>query len=279
MYSMNAKILPPDTTAEELAFYDFTHPEKLTSKQMSNLQLIMKNFSRLLSNIYSTQLRCNFQLELQTIDCMTFDEYKSSADKNSTLAIFNLEPLPGYGMAEYDPVITHAIIEKLFGGAGESGKIERYLTDIELSVMERIAIYPLGSLRESLSTIIDFRPRLQNIGFIGSISAPYLNNEMLLRCSFKALAGANSGTINIILQGSFTELLYKELETFSSFNTPGGYVTAKPAPYTKSRESETFRFDIESDLNTWSNLSDGIDQEYHEVQNVLSADSIFNTAG
>ena len=52
---------------------------------------------------------------------------------------------------EFDPTITFSIIDRLFGGEGETLTENRELTDIELSVIEGIVIRILGNMREAWS--------------------------------------------------------------------------------------------------------------------------------
>ena len=65
---------------------------------------------------------------------------------------------------EIAPEITFIIIDRLFGGSGDTGgKVNRDLTDIEQSVMEGIIVRILANMREAWTQVIDLRPRLQQI--------------------------------------------------------------------------------------------------------------------
>ncbi|NMB64779.1 MAG: flagellar motor switch protein FliM, partial [Spirochaetes bacterium] len=98
-----------------------------------------------------------------------------------------------------DPSITFTIIDKLFGGTGESTKISRELTDIELSVMEGIIVRILGNLREAWSNVIDLRPRLGNIETNPQFAQIVPPNDMVVLVTLETKVGEVEGMMNLCI--------------------------------------------------------------------------------
>lgn len=126
--------------------------------------MMHENFARVTTTSLSAQLRTLVGIHVASVDQLTYEEFIRSVSNPSTLAMVSMDPLKGSSILEIDPSITFTIIDRLFGGPGESPKnLNRELTDIELSVMEGIIVRILGNLREAWSQVIDLRPRLGSI--------------------------------------------------------------------------------------------------------------------
>ena len=100
---------------------------------------------------------------------------------------------------EIDPSITFTIIDKLFGGSGDSARITRELTDIELSVMEGIIVRILGNLREAWSNVIDLRPRLGNIETNPQFAQIVPPNDMVVLVTLETKVGDVEGMTNLCI--------------------------------------------------------------------------------
>ncbi len=134
-----------------------------------------------------------------SVDQLTYDEFARSIPSPTTLGIINMDPLKGSSVVELDPSITFAIIDRLFGGKGESLKTNRELTDIELSVIEGIIVRLLGNLRESWANVIDLRPRLGNIETNPQFAQIVPPNSMVVLTTFDTKVGDVEGMMNFCI--------------------------------------------------------------------------------
>ncbi|HMB01602.1 MAG TPA: flagellar motor switch protein FliM, partial [Spirochaetota bacterium] len=132
-------------------------------------------------------------------DQLTYEEFSRSIPNPTTLAIINMDPLKGSAIMEIDPTITFAIIDRLFGGTGESLKDNRELTDIELSVIEGIVIRILGNLRESWSNVVDLRPKLGNIETNIQFAQIVPPNDMVVLITLETRIGDVEGMTNLCI--------------------------------------------------------------------------------
>ncbi len=185
--------------ATSVKIYDFKRPDKFSKDQIRTLQMIHETYARLTTTSLSAQLRSFVNVHVASVDQLTYEEFSRSIPNPATLAIINMDPLKGSAIMEIDPTITFAIIDRLFGGEGESIKDNRELTDIELSVMEGIVIRTLGNLREAWSNVIDLRPKLGNIETNIQFSQIVPPNDMVVLITLETRIGDVEGMINFCI--------------------------------------------------------------------------------
>ncbi len=183
----------------KVKIYDFRRPDKFSKDQIRTLQMMHETFARLTTTALSAQLRALVSVHVASVDQLTYEEFIRSIPNPTTLAVINMDPLKGSAVLEIDPSITFTIIDKLFGGTGESTKISRELTDIELSVMEGIIVRILGNLREAWSNVIDLRPRLGNIETNPQFAQIVPPNDMVVLVTLETKVGEVEGMINLCI--------------------------------------------------------------------------------
>ncbi|MGC8765830.1 MAG: flagellar motor switch protein FliM [Brevinematia bacterium] len=184
---------------KRLKVYDFRRPDKFSKDQIRTLQMMHETFARLTTTSLSAQLRTLVHVHVVSVDQLTYEEFIRSIPSPTTLGIINMDPLKGSSVIELDPSITFAIIDRLFGGKGESLKTNRELTDIELSVIEGIIVRLLGNLRESWANVIDLRPRLGNIETNPQFAQIVPPNSMVVLTTFDTKVGDVEGMMNFCI--------------------------------------------------------------------------------
>jgi len=184
---------------KRLKVYDFRRPDKFSKDQVRTLQMIHETFARLTTTSLAAQLRSLVQIHVVSVDQLTYEEFTRSIPSPTTLGIVNMDPLKGSSVIEIDPAITFSIIDRLFGGKGETLKTNRELTDIEMSVIEGILVRLLGNLREAWANMTDLRPRLGNIEtnpqFVGIVPP----NSMVILTTFDTKIGEVEGMVNFCI--------------------------------------------------------------------------------
>jgi flagellar motor switch protein FliM len=158
-----------------------------------------ETFARLTTTSLSAQLRSLVQVHVASVDQLTYEEFIRSIPNPTTLAVINMDPLKGSSVLEIDPAITFSIIDRLFGGKGESVKVSRDLTDIESSVMEGIVVRILGNMREAWSQVIDLRPRLGQIETNPQFAQIVPPTEMVVLVTLETKVGDVEGMMNLCI--------------------------------------------------------------------------------
>ena len=192
--------------------YDFKRPSKFSRDQVRALQVMHDNFARMLSNLFSAQLRTLVQISVATIDHqMTYVEFLNSLQNPTIMMVFSLAPLKGNAILEISLGLAYAIIDRLLGGPGAGLDENRALTDIEQAVMTSVCARILEQFQEVWSEVIELDPKIEfyeNNPMFVQVASP---NETVALISLTAHVGAGEGFMNICLPHMVLEPIISKL--------------------------------------------------------------------
>lgn len=189
--------------------YDFKHPDRISKDQLRSLRVIHESFARVLGTYLSTTLRTMMGVTLLSIDQLTYLEFTTGMSDPSCIYTLSLEQLGGNAILEISPDLVLFIVDKSFGGAGESAYESRTITTIEQNIIGRVVdqllfffeeawqhVTPLGIKVESFETnpqfvqiasateivvVIFLEVSVRNFTFALSFGIPYFVLEPILR--------------------------------------------------------------------------------------------------
>ena len=153
---------PPVDTFTTVNIYDFKRPDRVSKEQVRTLQNLHEGYARLLSTNLTSFLRTLVEIEMVSVDQLTYQEVIMSIASPSCIYIFQMEPLEGSAILEMNPALMFLMLDRLFGGMGKNSEQNRELTDIELSVMNKIIERALVDLKEVWENIGIFSPKIES---------------------------------------------------------------------------------------------------------------------
>ncbi len=127
-------------TPAKIEPYDFRNPVFLSEGELRRLRLLHEDFIRYLSARLSLFLRMEFGLKMAALTTVTYSKFCESLPSPTHLALFKVEPLVGVGILDINPRLALTIADRLLGGRGHSVRAERYLTEIEVALIEDVVI-------------------------------------------------------------------------------------------------------------------------------------------
>jgi flagellar motor switch protein FliM len=101
-------------------------------------------------------LRAVVDIELLSVDQITYSEFISSLSSPSCIYTFSMKPLEGHCVADFSPALAFAFVDRMFGGRGRALNAEREMTGIELNVMDKIARRVYRELTEGWARVAEF---------------------------------------------------------------------------------------------------------------------------
>lgn len=210
----------PVTDTRRIKIYDFRRPDKFSKEQIRTVSNMHETFARLTTTSLSAQLRTLVHVHVASVDQLTYEEFIRSIPTPTTLAVINMDPLKGNAVLEIAPGITFIIIDRLFGGSGDTGgKVNRDLTDIEQSVMEGIIVRILANMREAWTQVIDLRPRLQQIETNPQFAQIVPPSEMVILVTLEIKIGEEAGMMNICIPYITIEPIVSKLSSSFWFSS------------------------------------------------------------
>lgn len=140
-----------------VATYDFKHPNRVSKDQVRTLENMHDNLAAQIGSTLSAQLRTMVDVDLISVDQINFSEYIMSLVSPSCSYTIAAKPLEGLCIIDFNPTLTFAFIDRMFGGGQKILEIERELTPIEKKVMARIAEKAYGDLEKSWENIVPIK--------------------------------------------------------------------------------------------------------------------------
>ena len=118
--------------------YDCRNPVFLSEIELRRLRILHEDFIRYLSARLSLFLRMELSLKMAKLTTATYTKFTEALPSPTHLCLFKVEPLMGVGILDINPRLALTIADRLLGGRGHSVKAERYLTEIEVALLEDI---------------------------------------------------------------------------------------------------------------------------------------------
>lgn len=106
--------------------------------ELRRLRLLHEDFIRYLAARLSLFLRMEFTLKMSKLTTLAYAKFTESLPSPTHLCLFKTEPLMGVGILDLNPRLALTLVDRMLGGHGHSVKLERYLTEIEVALLEDV---------------------------------------------------------------------------------------------------------------------------------------------
>jgi len=199
--------------------YDFKRQNKFSKDHIRTLSMIHEGFGRLLSTALSGQLRMLVQVEVVSVEQLTFDEYSRSLPSPTILNVFTMEPLVGTSLFEINIDLTSAILDRLLGGPGRVTRIRRDLTDIERTLIANITQRLLGSLTEAWQNVLTFSPKVETMEMNPRFVQIVPPSDPVVLITFEAKFGENTGPLSLCIPYIVLEPVMGKISAQAMFAT------------------------------------------------------------
>jgi flagellar motor switch protein FliM len=207
-----------NVSSQKVKNYDFRIPEKFSRYHIHTAQAINDMFARLVSTALSVYLKAKVDVEVASVDQMTYEEYSKSIVVSSVNTVFSMEPLPGRAIIQFNIAVIFSAIDRLLGGPGWSVTRERELTDLERILMEGLVMKVLSVYKEAWSNIIEISPKIEviecNPVFLPRIASP---KDTVMLGTFEIKMGDSSGIMSICLPYGVVEPILSRLSSSDIF--------------------------------------------------------------
>src|SRR5699024_3849314 len=158
---MDADELKKEEEEQKVKVYDFKRALRFSKDQIRSISRIHENYARLLTTIFSGQLRTYVSINVASVDQIPYQVFIRSIRKLTILNVYSVDPLDGSIILEVNPNIALTMMDRVLAGQGaHKGKAE-CLTEIESLVITQLFEKAVSNLEEAWSTIVDSEPSLQ----------------------------------------------------------------------------------------------------------------------
>ena len=212
--------------------YNFRRPDKFSKDHLRALQDIHKEFSRQLALVLTAYLRMHIDIDVVSVDQLTYDEFARSMPNPITVGILELNPLLGQILLGISHEVTSSIVDRMLGGTGASETKARELTDIEEALSRKVLDKITKTLEMAWKTVFPVQ------GVVVGIDSNYTLIQITSPGEIVALitlevqvAGRYSGLMSLCFPYPVLETILSQLSAQHIFQTKG----ISPTPEDKQK--------------------------------------------
>ncbi len=211
--TVSAEDVKADEEQKKIKMYDFKRPDKFAKDQIRTLFMLHESFSRLLNTYLSTHLRTLVNVEVASVEQLTYQEFVQSLANPSVISVLAVPPLKGNIIMEINTEIAFAFIDRVFGGEGKTGLKPRVLTEIEEVVVRRFIDTAMRQLQEAWSTVVEFSPTLEATESNPQFTQIVPPSDMVVIVTIQMKVGDVEGMMNICIPYLVLEPIMSKLTT------------------------------------------------------------------
>lgn len=181
----------------QITLYDFKRPNRVSKEQLRAFRGIHDKMARSIASQISAIMRSIVEIQLHSVDQMTYGEFLMSLPNPTSFNVFSMKPLEGNGVLEINPSIAFPMLDRILGGKGEPFEANREFSDIELSLFETILRVMMATLREAWGPVTDLYPQVESKESSPNVVQIVAQNEIVVMVVMEIIIGHSSGMMNI----------------------------------------------------------------------------------
>ncbi|WP_304546482.1 flagellar motor switch protein FliM [Sulfurimonas microaerophilic] len=181
----------------QVTLYDFKRPNRVSKEQLRAFRGVHDKMARSLASQISSIMRSIVEIQLHSVDQMTYGEFLMSLPNPTSFNVFSMKPLEGSGVIEINPSIAFPMLDRLLGGKGEPFDSTREFSDIELSLFETILRVMMATLKEAWGPVMDVYPTIESKESSPNVVQIVAQNEIVVMVVMEIIIGHSSGMMNI----------------------------------------------------------------------------------
>jgi len=181
----------------QVTLYDFKRPNRVSKEQLRAFRGVHDKMARSLASQISSIMRSIVEIQLHSVDQMTYGEFLMSLPNPTSFNVFSMKPLEGNGVLEINPSIAFPMLDRLLGGKGEPFEASREFSDIELSLFETILRVMMSTLKEAWGPVIEVYPTVESKESSPNVVQIVAQNEIVVMVVMEIIIGHSSGMMNI----------------------------------------------------------------------------------
>ncbi|PAF41928.1 flagellar motor switch protein FliM [Helicobacter sp. 11S02596-1] len=182
---------------KQVTLYDFKRPNRVSKEQLRAFRSIHDKMARSLSSQISAIMRSIVEIQLHSVDQMTYGEFLMSLPSPTSFNVFSMKPMDGTGVLEINPSIAFPMIDRLLGGKGDPYDSSREFSDIELNLLDTILRQIMQTLKDAWSPITEIFPTVDAKESSANVVQIVAQNEIVIMVVMEIIIGHSSGMMNL----------------------------------------------------------------------------------
>ncbi len=194
--------------------YDLTSQEKIVRGRLPTLDIINQMFSRLFRNSFSSLMRKSADISTVSTDSLKFGEFLRSLSVPSSLHVFRMEPLRGFGLMVIESRLVFSFVDNFFGGTGASDidALGRDFSAIEIRMTKKVVQNALEDWERAWKSVHPVACTYVRSEVNPQFAAIVPPTDVVLVIVFDIEMENSSGTVTICIPYSMIEPIINKLK-------------------------------------------------------------------
>lgn len=211
-----------DSEHKSYKLYNFRRPDKFSKDNLRALRDIHREFSKAISLVLSGYLRMRVEIEIVSVDQLTYEEFVRSMPSPISVGVFEFEPLSGQVLLGISFEVISCIVNRMLGGVGNIENQTRELTDIEKALAKKVINIIIKSLEDSWNTIIPVTGKFISLDDNYQSIQIATAGEIVALLTFEVqISGKHFGLFSLCFPYPVLETVLGHLSTQHIFQTKG----------------------------------------------------------
>lgn len=211
-----------DSEHKSYKLYNFRRPDKFSKDNLRALRDIHREFSKAISLVLSGYLRMRVEIEIVSVDQLTYEEFVRSMPSPTSVGVFEFEPLTGQILLGISYEVLSCIVNRMLGGIGTVDAQMRELTDIEKALAKKVINIILQSLEDSWNTIVPVSGKFISLDDNYQSIQVATAGEIVALLTFEVqISGVHYGLFSLCFPYPVLETVLPHLSTQHIFQTKG----------------------------------------------------------
>ena len=215
---------PAPRKAEEsqrsrIRLYDFKRPDKFSRDQLRTIQMLHETMARQMATYLASKMRTMVQTFITSVDQMTYQEFLRGVSNPGMVGVLGMDPLKGNVLVEITPNIGFPMIDRMLGGPGRGISKARPVTEIEMTVLQKILGGMIGIIADAWRNVVELKPVLEGVETNPLFVQVIAPNEVVVVVAMEARIGDNAGAVNICIPYLCIEPLLPRLSAHQWFSS------------------------------------------------------------
>ena len=211
-----------DSEHKSYKLYNFRRPDKFSKDNLRALRDIHREFSKAISLVLSGYLRMRVEIEIVSVDQLTYEEFVRSMPSPISVGVFEFEPLSGQILLGISFEVISCIVNRMLGGVGSIDTQTRELTDIEKALAKKVINIIIKQLEDSWNAIIPVSGKFISLDDNYQSIQVATAGEIVALLTFEVqIQGKHFGLFSICFPYPVLETVLGHLSTQHIFQTKG----------------------------------------------------------
>ena len=211
-----------DSEHKSYKLYNFRRPDKFSKDNLRALRDIHREFSKAISLVLSGYLRMRVEIEIVSVDQLTYEEFVRSMPSPISVGVFEFEPLSGQILLGISFEVISCIVNRMLGGVGNIEAQTRELPDIEKALAKKIINIIIKSLEDSWNAIIPVTGKFISLDDTYPSIQVATAGEIVALLTFEVqISGKHFGLFSLCFPYPVLETVLGHLSTQHIFQTKG----------------------------------------------------------